>query len=257
MRSLLLACAVLGLAPFAAGGDIPGDSTRAVLIVEADVADARVSVNDSVMGTAPLTVTLPGGRHTILVAHPDIANWLTSSVRDTIELSPGDFRRLRYSVAPALMLVSEPHDARVYIGDSLIGTTPLLVPPGHQITSITLKKQGYADHSPGPGDVARGVASVRLLRAWTHMDLSNSPLQGDGEFATGGPRLYVTGATTVLAGVAAAFFKIRADNRHADYLRTGDRRFLDQTHKLDTASAISLAAAQVSLALFTYFILSD
>jgi hypothetical protein len=70
-------------------------------------------------------------------------------------------------------------------------------------------------------------------------------------------RFYLAGGATILSGVAAAYFKIKADDRNALYELTGDPALRDETHRLDTAAGISLLATEIGFALLTYYLLSD
>jgi hypothetical protein len=70
-------------------------------------------------------------------------------------------------------------------------------------------------------------------------------------------KLYVAGAATIIAGATSAYFKLKADNRYSDYIRTGNATSLAEVDRLDTAAGVALAATQISLGLFTYFLLSE
>lgn len=70
-------------------------------------------------------------------------------------------------------------------------------------------------------------------------------------------RLYLTGATAIISGATAAYFKIKADDRYQAYQLRGEQALLSETNRLDAVSAVALIATQVSLGLFTYFILSE
>jgi hypothetical protein len=72
-----------------------------------------------------------------------------------------------------------------------------------------------------------------------------------------GLRLYVSGGATLVAGVAAAYFKIKADGKNALFQDTGDPALQRETHRLDISAALALLATQVGFAFFTYFLLSD
>jgi hypothetical protein len=70
-------------------------------------------------------------------------------------------------------------------------------------------------------------------------------------------RLYISGATTIIAGAASAYFKVKADNTYSQYVRSGDPNQLSEVNRLDTAAGIALVATQISLGLFAYFMLSE
>jgi hypothetical protein len=99
--------------------------------------------------------------------------------------------------------------------------------------------------------------TVSLKKMW-QADQENEEYIGQSSVRSSKTvELYITGAATILSGVAAAYFKVKADDRYQHYLRSGDDALLSQTHRLDTAAGVAIAATQVGLGLFTYFILSQ
>lgn len=229
------------------------------LHIETDVDSAIVRMDSLTVGYTPLD--LPGllpGTYVLDIIDPDLSNWLTQNVTDSITVVAGEQTTRRYALQPRMALLSDPSGAEVLAGDSVLGTTPLLLPRdavAHQ--SLVLRKEGYDQRTimqPMEG-ATRGFAAFSLTKAWN--------IEGDA-IAYGAVKpspntvpLYVTGVATVLSGAAAAYFKIKADSRYQNYQQTGDQAFLRQTDRLDTAAAISLALTQAGLALFTYYILSE
>jgi hypothetical protein len=69
--------------------------------------------------------------------------------------------------------------------------------------------------------------------------------------------LFVTGGTALISGIAAASWKVRADEVYAAYRTTPDPSARERTRRLDTSAAVALAAMQVSIGLFMYFLLSE
>lgn len=69
--------------------------------------------------------------------------------------------------------------------------------------------------------------------------------------------LYTSGGVAVVAGIAAAYFKITADHRNEAYLTSGDPALLDERRRLDTAAGIALAATQIGFAVFSYLLLAE
>jgi hypothetical protein len=157
------------------------------------------------------------------------------------------------------MVITDPSGAIVSMGDSIAGTTPLvLVSRSAGLpSSVTVERKGYEKTSIllPPGE--SGVARAALQKIW-QSEPSESPLMSEsGSSDRTGLRLYVAGGVTVAAGVAAAYLKIKADGRNALFQDTGDPAFQRATHRLDTSAAFALLATQIGFAFFTYFLLSD
>jgi hypothetical protein len=243
----------------------PVDTAAAIasppaLVFQTDIDSSRVVIDGSFVGKTPLTIdTLQPGIHEIRLSHPDPENWLTETISDTIDVPPGEARTLRYTFVPRYFVRSIPDGAQVFLGDSLAGTTPSVI----RITSrmegraIELRKDGYEAAGVLPVQNERGVITVMLSPLWQHGDRKESVFRVDESNGKRNLRLYITGTATVLSGVAAAYFKVQADNRYDEFLRSGNPALRSETRRLDTTSGVALAITQIGLGLFTYFLLSE
>jgi hypothetical protein len=197
------------------------------------------------------------GKHLLRLVHADLTSWLTGSIVDTVLLSGGGERKLRYEFERRFMIITIPAGASVTIGDSVAGTTPLLmrVPAGTVLPPLLVSKKGYTAMPlvapPGQGGIARAI----LTPAW-QAEQAESPLQSDSP-ARSPLRYYITGGATLLSGAAAAYLKIKADGQNELFLRTGDPDRWNDTRRYDTAAAIALVATEIGFAFLTYFLLSD
>jgi hypothetical protein len=221
---------------------------------------AWVFIDSVRTGKTPLTVdSLRGGRHALRLVQSDLSSWLTGSINDTVFLAPGEQRTLRYAFDRRVMVITDPSGAIVSIGDSIAGTTPLLLVSRSAglPSSVTVERKGYEKTAILLPAGESGVARAALHKIW-QSEPSESPLMIEsGRAERTGLRLYVAGGVTVAAGVAAAYWKIRADGQNALYQETGDPAFQRTTHRLDTSAAFALLATQIGFAFFTYFLLSD
>ena len=118
-----------------------------------------------------------------------------------------------------------------------------------------LRKQGY---EPSTIRISgNNIVSIPLRKLWSKEGVDESylkELDGGDNKPIG---LYIAGAATVVSGVAAAYFKVKADGKYQQYFDTGNNTLLSQTNDLDTAAGIAIAATQVGLGLFTYFLFSQ
>lgn len=241
----------------------PADSTAPALCsltLRTGTDTAWVFIDSFRAGKTPLTVdSLRGGSHALRLVQTDLSSWLTGSINDTIVLAPGEQRTLRYAFDRRVMVITDPSGAIVSIGDSIAGTTPLvLVSPSMGLpSSVTVERKGYEKTSILLLRGESGIARAALQKIW-QSEPSESPLMTEsGRSERTGLRLYVAGGVTIVAGVAAAYLKIKADGKNALYQDTGDPAFQRETHRLDTSSALALLVTQVGFAFFTYFLLSD
>jgi hypothetical protein len=260
MRNVLLGVWLALAAGQCEAADSTQAAQRGTLGIRSDPDSAFVTIDGAYAGRTPLSVdTLMPGTHVIRVLHPDAANWLSASVDDTVFLQRGDIRILRYSLREGLSIVSVPSGAEVFVGDSLAGRTPLVFLHGGMSASvlITLRKPGYLPIPAEFGKASGGVLRVALQQAGSGPVPDELILRNDAAASGRTERILISGVATVVAGAAAAYFKIKADKLNEDFLATGDPSLNSRTRRLDTASAIALAATQVGLALFSTFLLSE
>jgi hypothetical protein len=235
------------------------DLARLQILTEPD--SATVMIRGRIVGKTPLIVdSCAPGVYDLRILHPDGANWLTPVVSDTIRLQGGQTTTVRYSLNGGIIVRSDPDGASVFLRDSLLGETPLSLLRGRwsKNTLLQVKKDGFAPVFVDPSLAVRGVLTV--------------PLQGLPGVAGGGDimslvlpsgngrhllRLYISSGVALISGVASAYFKITADERQEAYQRSGDPLALSERKRLDTAAGICFAVAQISLALFSYFLLSE
>ena len=240
--------------------DRSGTPPIASIAILSNIDSAVVFIDAERVGLTPLHLTtLSPGIHHLVLQHPDAESWLTSSIADSFEVVPGKTATLRYDFQPSYEIQSTPFDAEVVLADSVLGTTPMFFNasslPGTQ-GRIVVRKPGYESGEFDLSSSHHGVLSVILKKKWDR-DVRDDIFRADNGQTSRPLHLTLAAAGTVLSGTAAAYFKIQADNRYAEYRNTGSQATLAQSRRLDTAAAIALVATQIGLGLITYLVLSD
>ena len=125
------------------------------LKISSEPSGAEVYVNTSYRGITPLTLELPPGEYTIEIKKEGYAPY-TEKAR----ILPGEATEVITTLSllnSALTITSEPSEAKVYLNDTLIGSTPIQnykVTPGTYTLGIV--KDGYESHTVevtvGPGE---------------------------------------------------------------------------------------------------------
>ncbi len=256
MRILFLALFVFSVFTSAAGrtADTLGQTSTTSISIDTNPQGAVVFINGDSVGISPVTVTgIPAGKVRIRILPPDFKNWLAEPVIDSLSIQEGTTVSRSYGLARKHLILTSPSGAQVLLGDSVVGLTPLVIRGDWK--HMEVRKKGYAS-APLDGIMPeRGIISLNLKESWDG-EPSESPIISSDEDGSS-LRLYLSGAATILSGATAAYFKVKADNKYSDYLRSGSNSALDEVNRLDTAAAIALVATQVSMGLFTYFILSE
>ncbi|HEX2869436.1 MAG TPA: PEGA domain-containing protein [Ignavibacteriales bacterium] len=148
MRVLLLLLVALSIAPLYAQDLITEDKSSAVkLLVDSDPTDAEVYIDGQLYGRTPLAVReISSGTYEVKIKKESF-----NTVTQKVEISALGYKEVfgvlsgKYAI---LNLESSVSGAEVFMGDSLLGTAPLLkvhVPLGRH--TITVKSKDYFDWS--------------------------------------------------------------------------------------------------------------
>ena len=174
-------------------------------------------------------------------------------------------------VMPAgrLVVTADAESVQVMVDGHGSGMAPLILdslPPGsYHITAFRPGAASWFTRTDSltvalaPGESREITMSVFTRFRLVPASLPDvSPLLRESEGLTGRKiALYASGGVAVVAGVAAAYFKINADDRNDAYHLTGNPSLLDERRRLDTSAGIAFAATQIGFAIFSYLLLSD
>ena len=248
--------------PAALPGDSAGTGRTCSVTVAAGTDSAIVEIDSKYRGIAPCSWdSLLPGPHVVRALHRDVGNWFLQPASDTIVLGPGERTVLRFRLNRWFTITSTPTGAEVYLGDSLAGTTPLLMTSDPRAIRgpIRIQLPGYDTASVTLSGDRESVYRYSLRREWlAHPAENERPfLNPSGAQPPPSSLIYLSGGGTILLGSVAAYFKIKADDRHSAYLLTGDPALAAQTHRLDNDAALFLAVTEIGFAFLTYFLLSQ
>jgi hypothetical protein len=217
---------------------------KANITINSDIENVNVFVDDSLFGCCKNVVAeIPEGIHKIMVVE-DNYRWDAKKFIDTLNIQNCGDTTLNFKFLSDVLLNSEPGDAEVFSGDSLIGYTPLRIPLGLQ--SIRLQKNGYESKVINYSD-------LNLLKP---VKLNFTGEYEDGTFFNKTLFRILLGSMITL-GATTAYFKLKADNYFDDYKANGDHSLLDKTHKYDLISGVTFVALQINFGLIVYYFLVD
>lgn len=245
-----------------AGGQASDSSSvpEPALIVRADVDSAFVLLDGHSVGRTPVVIdTIAPGVHILKIMHSDVSNWLAGVLEDTLHITKGDHRVCQYRFRQAIIFSTVPAGASVYIRDTLVGITPMLLtnPQEGQQPPVAISKDGYEPSTVIPWDTPRGYATFSLT------PISQQAMEED--IISASPpaprvrptRIFVSGAAMAATGIVTAYLKIKADNRQDLYLQTGDPGLLAERNRLDRGAALTLVLTQIGFGFFVYYLLSE
>ena len=215
---------------------------------------AHVFVDSVFSGVTPLErLQLPAGDHELRVFYPSPFDWNAFVQQKSLRLEGGVEIESSFEFGSLLTFHSVPSGATVLFEGSELGRTPLFYRSNAAMRgSITISKENYQSVTfmiPDRPSIVRLDPLGDLHLPLTVEYPSAAP-----------PRTWMTissAAGMVVSGVAAAYFKDRANRRFEQYSTTNDPSFLSSTRRYDRLSLISLIVTQATFAILIYSLLSD
>ncbi|MBI1804195.1 MAG: PEGA domain-containing protein [Ignavibacteriae bacterium] len=234
-------------------GDSSAQSEHATLSVRSEIDGVSVYVDSELVGITPLDrCPIMEGTHILRFIHPEAQRWLNAAVVETLLVHPAEQISRTAAFPEFFYITSQPFGATVRADGRVLGETPLYLPSSGAPSFVMLSKDGFREATvpvtgslnislqPLDGTALAGLGSVFLS---TNQTKSSLPI-------------YLTSAATVIAGAAAAYFKIKADNAYSDYRQNGDQSSLDRIHHNDAISGVALVACEVNILALTFFLFS-
>lgn len=217
---------------------------KSKIIIQSDSDSIYVFINDSLITKTKYSeIDLAYGKYLIKLVG-DERIWNSGIVYDTLTLVNCESKIIRYKLPDKIYLDSNPQDAYIFAGDSLLGNTPMFI--NTAIKNITLKKNGYSEYK------------LSGLTAEDHIKVNMNFIGNEKQKSFFTSTAFKLLAGTALAlGTASAYFKLKADNKFDEYKITKDKSLLDQTNKYDLISGITFTALQINLGFIVYKLFSE
>ena len=240
---------------FARDGARDIEKAQATLTVRTNIPGVEIFIDTVSLGVTPLpTTTIDTGRHIFRFIHPQTRSWLYPAMIETVVVQPSEHLERTIIFPTMYHITSEPYGAEVFVTDRLVGHTPYFLAATSTKEIIRIRKEGYEDVTIPLSPAETEVHALLRALSPTNPDQISPYLSNERSKNTF--PIYLTTSATVVTGVAAAYFKIKADKYYNDYRKTGDLRTLDKVHRLDTISGVSLVASELSLFMLTYLLFS-
>lgn len=203
----------------------------------------KVSVNDTLEIIGQNEIYLKRGFYNITVTESS-SLWNKKSYSESFLLDSCQTKEIIFSISEQILIDSDPQDVMVFSGDSLLGFTPLRLSSDYE--KLRLRKKGFADKDV---EIDSLISSVNVYLEYIGEN------KKENFFNTAASKILF--GSMIALGATSAYFKIKADRKYDDYLRTGDVKFKDQTDKFDLVSGITLGLTQVNFGYLIYKIFFD
>lgn len=240
MKKFAIVFAVIIFVPFLLNAQ---DCISRFFITSND-SDATVKINDSDFRKLPAEFNLGRGRYSLVVKESQ-RKWNPQIITDTLEVSAcGLDSTIHFNFGKEIILDSHPQNASVISNKNVIGYTPMSFLS--TIPAVTLQKKNYESLLIPPG----GVRTAETV------ELKFNGVRNGTDFFESDLFKILLGSAAAL-GATAAYFKIQADDKYNDYIRSKNPSVLDEVDRLDLYSGIALGLLQVNFGYLIYKFLSD
>jgi hypothetical protein len=226
-----------------------------LLTIDCNIEGAEIFIDTTYLGTTPLKdYPIHPGSYLLLVISPNSRNWYRTTFSDSIVVHESENIKKYIILDNIYYINSVPSGAKVLFNDSIIGITPMILSGKINQNFIRIFKDGYQQVSI-PLDKNETHLNVTLFPLASSSDYQNPYLSSDG---TKLPiSIYLSAGASLVTGVAAALYKIQADDNYKKYRLTADETYLKKVKKFDLIAGISLAACEVSSFILAYLVLDQ
>ena len=202
--------------------DARGQQT-AYLHLTADQLPGTVTIDSvKIPPTRDTLVAISPGKHCIRAATPFRTDWLLRDFQKSILVGPLDTASVAIIFPKYFILYSQPMRSFVWIGDSLLGRTPLLANwETLKNKSIRIENRGYFTKQFNLQSLNQEKLTIRLKKDphyWQKFNWLRRKKQLQKKRLLWGAAC--TGGAALASGVAAYFLKKKANAAYNDYLKT-------------------------------------
>lgn len=141
-------------------------------------------------------------------------------------------------------LNTEPQDAKIFIGDSLLGYSPLFI--NNNYANIRIEKNGYKS-------ILLNIIKLKensTIKIEPNTNLQKIPFYEKASF-----KPLIAGA--IILGAISAYLKLKADDHYSNYFASGNENELKITKKYDLLSGLSFGALQINFGILIYYFLNE
>ncbi|MBD3288703.1 PEGA domain-containing protein [candidate division KSB1 bacterium] len=220
-----------------------------------------ISINDSAVTKTPVQpLNLLPGDYDVIVTNPKKGFWRYNDWTRTVTIEPTDTTVIQPQFSLNVIIRTTPFDARVYLNNEYIGSTPLyyeIADPENAVFMI--KKSKYRPETIAPDTIESAAINIDLKPI---ADQRSPVLQRSSKNQTISSNkkfIYSLFAFTIASGFTAAYLKDRADKKYNQYLSTASlqkmNEYYEDSKMLDTYSSISLGMFEVSFAVSLYYLI--
>ncbi len=221
-----------------------GQNCKSRVFIKTDIDSSLIYLNHKFVGKGDVNLELEKGFYNITAREP-INRWNAEVLNNIISVQGcNEYKIINLKFKNLFYLQTNPTDAFIYSGDSLIGHTPMFI--STDVKNLILKKTNYKE-------------LPITLNSFDDNKIFNLNYSGEPNkvsfFKRNIFKFFIGGIVTL--GAVSAYFKLKADDYFTQYQNTGDNSYLNQTRKYDLISGITFGALQINFGMLIYYFLTD
>lgn len=221
-----------------------GQDCTSILEIETNKDSALIFINDKLEGFGKVRREVALGKYYLTIKE-NLERWNEHEINDSVIVKLCDKEYLiSFNLFDKYYVDSRPQDAAVFIYDSLMAYTPNFISV-NQFHTIILRKKDYS----------KSVHSSELS-LYNRIPLE-LPVQEKNESFSDSDWFKILLGSAAVLGAASAYFKIKADNRYEDFLKSKDAGKLKEVDRLDLYSGIAFGLLQINFGYLIYRFLFD
>jgi hypothetical protein len=217
-----------------------------------------INIDTTFVGTGNISYfTLPVGPHIVHVYNPNNRSWTHRGQTQHIEINRDQHTKVDFREKETIQIISLPYASKVYVGDELLGQTPLIYTReniGGQ--SIRLENRGFEDKS---FNLVQGQSVYKVpLQIAESQGKNRITRMKDNQYKI---KWYREGliVTSLAASWASFYYKREADRYYSQYQRSSDSRDMialySKTEHYDTMAEIAIAVSATTLGTYLFLLL--
>ncbi len=201
---------------------------------------ALIIVNNKLVGKGNVNLELRKGDYEILIKASD-DSWNAPYTLDSLFINDcGISKNLKYNLNQKVFIDSDPQDAAIIEDSNIVAYTPAWIPNSYN--KIELNKQNYSNKE----------ISLKELRANVHVSMDFTGVEKHDENFFESTWFKVLLGSAAALGAVTAYFKVKADNKYDEYLRTRDSSILDEVNRFDLYSGTAFTVLQLNFGYLIY-----
>ncbi|MEN3038533.1 MAG: PEGA domain-containing protein [Candidatus Kryptonium sp.] len=211
-----------------------------------------VYIDSELVGQTPIVnLKIKVGTYTLKIKNPELSDWLEQDISQRIEIKENDTLNIFITFEKFVKIDSNPFSADIFLGDSIIGTTPAIFKLKNLLgKTLKITKKGYKDAEVFIDGKTRKIEVNLTPQNGVETELRTEPKD---KLKTVIPIVGVGLAN----GIISVYFKSKADKLYEEYLKTGDIEKLNAVKTYDKISGLTLVIFELTTAIAIYLLLKE